>query len=220
MPEEKETFIVIDNLVAFYLSSETDKCVTFIIIIIFYNLSPSHLKCHAYLVTFIVSNCLFIDADNSIAISFIMYLKASSLSHFYFIFYVLTANTIEKFPGSEQMTCNILWSHPSVDGHLGGSTFTLYSLILGFAVPLSLILVFYYLVIKKLQTVGPKNKSKDKKRSHRKVTRLVLTVIAVYILCWTPYWVSECNRIICGYCIILRVRLILDSCDSFIRHFW
>jgi allatostatin C receptor len=88
------------------------------------------------------------------------------------------------------MTCNILWSHPNV-GPLGGSTFTLYSLILGFAIPLSLILVFYYLVIKKLQTVGPKNKSKDKKRSHRKVTRLVLTVITVYILCWSPYWVGK-----------------------------
>jgi hypothetical protein len=53
------------------------------------------------------------------------------------------------------MTCNILWSHPTA-GSLGGSTFILYSLILGFAIPLSLILVFYYLVIKKLQTVGPK----------------------------------------------------------------
>lgn len=167
--------------------------------------------------TFIVSNCLFIDVDNSIAISFIMYVK--KFSHFLCLF---AANTIEKYPGSEQMTCNILWSHPSVDGHLGGSTFTLYSLILGFAVPLSLILVFYYLVIKKLQTVGPKNKSKDKKRSHRKVTRLVLTVIAVYILCWTPYWVSECNRIMCGcvYCIILRVKDITDSLRQLYQTFF
>jgi allatostatin C receptor len=102
------------------------------------------------------------------------------------------ANTAEKFPGSPQMTCNILWANPNVvDGTVGGLTFTLYSLILGFAVPLSLILVFYYLVIKKLQTVGPKHKSKDKKRSHRKVTRLVLTVITVYIFCWSPYWVSQ-----------------------------
>lgn len=77
------------------------------------------------------------------------------------------------------------------DGSVGGSAFILYSLILGFALPLSLILVFYYLVIKKLQNVGPKNKSKDKKRSHRKVTRLVLTVITVYILSWSPYWVCR-----------------------------
>lgn len=48
---------------------------------------------------------------------------------------------------------------------------------LGFAIPLCLILSFYYLVIRKLQTVGPKSKSKEKRRSHRKVTKLVLTVI-------------------------------------------
>ena len=26
---------------------------------------------------------------------------------------------------------------------------------------------------------------------HRKVTRLVLTVITVYILCWLPYWITQ-----------------------------
>lgn len=111
---------------------------------------------------------------------------------FAILFSRVLANTTEKFPGSEQFTCNILWSmNDNYDGSVGGSAFILYSLILGFAVPLSLILVFYYLVIKKLQNVGPKNKSKDKKRSHRKVTRLVLTVITVYILSWSPYWVCR-----------------------------
>lgn len=69
--------------------------------------------------------------------------------------------------------------------------FTLYNFACGFAIPLCLILTFYYLVIQKLKTVGPQNKSKEKKRSHRKVTNLVLTVITVYILCWTPYWVIQ-----------------------------
>ncbi|GJQ71703.1 GPRALS3 [Trypoxylus dichotomus] len=70
-------------------------------------------------------------------------------------------------------------------------TFTLYSFVLGFATPLCLILIFYCLVIQKLKTVGPQNKSKEKKRSHRKVTKLVLTVVTVYVLCWSPYWVSQ-----------------------------
>lgn len=39
--------------------------------------------------------------------------------------------------------------------------------------------------------MGPTSKSKEKKRSHRKVTRLVLTVVTVYVLCWLPYWVSQ-----------------------------
>lgn len=47
------------------------------------------------------------------------------------------------------------------------------------------------MVLRKLQTVGPKTRSKEKKRSHRKVTKLVLTVITVYVLCWLPYWISQ-----------------------------
>ena len=96
------------------------------------------------------------------------------------------ANTVEH------TSCNILW--PESEHISGQAAFTLYSFILGFAVPLLLIFVFYFLVIRKLKTVGPKNKSKEKKKSHRKVTKLVLTVIAVYVLCWLPYWITQvCN---------------------------
>lgn len=88
-----------------------------------------------------------------------------------------------------KLSCNIVWPD---NGVLHGQTaFTLYSFVLGFAIPLLLIFVFYCLVIKKLKTVGPKNKSKEKKRSHRKVTKLVLTVITVYVMCWLPYWVYQ-----------------------------
>ncbi|XP_026467815.1 somatostatin receptor type 2-like [Ctenocephalides felis] len=99
----------------------------------------------------------------------------------------LYASTIEI--AQDKATCNIMWPESGNDN--GQTTFTLYSLVLGFAVPLTLIMIFYCLVIQKLRTVGPKNKSKEKKRSHRKVTKLVLTVITVYILCWLPYWISQ-----------------------------
>ncbi|NP_001127736.1 somatostatin receptor type 2-like [Bombyx mandarina] len=88
-----------------------------------------------------------------------------------------------------KLSCNIVW--PEQDFSQGQITFTLYSFALGFAAPLTLIFIFYCLVIRKLKTVGPKNKSKEKKRSHRKVTKLVLTVIAVYVLCWLPYWAFQ-----------------------------
>ena len=89
----------------------------------------------------------------------------------------------------ENTSCNILWPDSGLISGL--AAFTLYSFILGFAVPLLLIFMFYFLVIRKLKTVGPKNKSKEKKKSHRKVTKLVLTVIAVYVLCWLPYWITQ-----------------------------
>lgn len=35
------------------------------------------------------------------------------------------------------------------------------------------------------------NRARDRKKSHRKVTKLVLTVITVYFLCWAPYWTMQ-----------------------------
>lgn len=109
---------------------------------------------------------------------------------------ILYSMTIDH--GNGKKSCNIVWPSSATSGNStddaafepDGSTFTLYTFTLGFAIPLCLILIFYYLVLRKLRTVGPKSKSKEKKRSHRKVTKLVLTVITVYILCWSPYWVS------------------------------
>lgn len=115
------------------------------------------------------------------------------------------AATITKLDGTGGQNCNIFWPFDDgsessnstsalsndtqgmtmgMEGGMGqrphvlnGQTaFTFYSFVLGFAIPLMLILIFYILVIIKLKTVGPKNKSKEKKKSHRKVTRLVLTV--------------------------------------------
>uniref|UniRef100_A0AAG5DP74 G-protein coupled receptors family 1 profile domain-containing protein n=1 Tax=Anopheles atroparvus TaxID=41427 RepID=A0AAG5DP74_ANOAO len=102
---------------------------------------------------------------------------------------MIYADVIEQKPNT--YSCQILW--PESHGHLPGYTFTLYSLILGFVVPLCFIMTFYCLVIRKLRNVGPKTtgKSRGKRRSHRKVTKLVLTVITVYILCWLPYWISQ-----------------------------
>lgn len=103
-----------------------------------------------------------------------------------------TAIEHEDQPG--QFTCNIEW--PESHNH-SGLSFTLYSLILGFAIPLSFIMTFYLLVIRKLRKVSKRtsHKSQNKRRSHRKVTRLVLTVITVYILCWSPHWISQVSLI-------------------------
>ncbi|XP_002008619.3 somatostatin receptor type 2 [Drosophila mojavensis] len=100
---------------------------------------------------------------------------------------ILFASTYESEPN--HFTCSINW--PEAFNIQSETAFILYSLILGFVTPLIFIMIFYCLVIRKLHTVGPKHKSKEKKRSHRKVTKLVLTVITVYIMCWLPHWISQ-----------------------------
>lgn len=53
---------------------------------------------------------------------------------------------------SSRKVCNIYWMDtPSLTGQ---TAFTLYSFFLGFAIPLVLILVFYFLVIFKLSKVS------------------------------------------------------------------
>ena len=120
----------------------------------------------------------------------------------------------------------------------GEMIFIIYSFVLGFAVPLVLILVFYVLVIRRLRTVGPKRKprnaedksdgqpatqqssrAKERKKSHRKVTKLVLTVITVYFLCWAPYWASQVNLFdeIIVYKLIVRVMQIFLNFCVFLR---
>lgn len=111
-----------------------------------------------------------------------------------------------------QINCNIFW--PESETMSGEVIFMIYTFVLGFAIPLMLILIFYILVIRRLRTVGPKRKpanksdpaggdkdvqqiqqqtsrARERKKSHRKVTKLVLTVVTVYFLCWAPYWGTQ-----------------------------
>lgn len=108
----------------------------------------------------------------------------------FFSFFYSIANTIgKKSENDSRRSCIIEW--PQSEGSDNSYGFILYSFFIGFAIPLCLIMVFYYLVIRKLKTIGPKKKSKEKKRSHRKVTNLVLTIISCYLIFWLPFWILQ-----------------------------
>ena len=103
---------------------------------------------------------------------------------------LLYANLVDSryLPG--KVSCKIEW--PAKQEEAGQKIFSLYNLILGFAIPVFLIILLYTLLVVRLRTVGPQVvKSADKKRSRRKVTTLVTLIIAVFIVCWLPYWVFQ-----------------------------
>lgn len=86
----------------------------------------------------------------------------------------------------ETYTCAVQW--PSDDQVTGNKVFILYILFVGFVIPVLLICVFYALLLVRLKTRGPQTRSTERRRSHRKVTKLVSLIIVVYIVCWLPYW--------------------------------
>ncbi|XP_026856290.2 mu-type opioid receptor [Electrophorus electricus] len=58
--------------------------------------------------------------------------------------------------------------------------------IFAFIIPVLIITVCYGLMILRLRSVRMLSGSKEKDRNLRRITRMVLVVVAVFIICWTP----------------------------------
>ena len=101
--------------------------------------------------------------------------------------------------GVSTSSCHIVWTglgagNSSLEDLVNQHTiFTFYSFALGFAGPALLILTFYGLVLGQLWCSSPvrPTRSPSQQRLQRAVTRLILTVITVYILCWLPHWTLQ-----------------------------
>ncbi|KAK3546321.1 hypothetical protein QTP70_025681, partial [Hemibagrus guttatus] len=58
--------------------------------------------------------------------------------------------------------------------------------VFGFVAPLLIISVCYTLMVLRLKSVRLLSGSREKDRNLRRITRLVLVVVAVFVVCWTP----------------------------------
>lgn len=101
---------------------------------------------------------------------------------------ILYAQVIPSYYDPSLHSCTMKWPQ-------GEKAYVSYTLLLGFVIPVLLISLFYALLLIRLRQTGPV-KSKQKKRSHRKVTKLVTLIIAIYIVCWLPYWAFQVHLII------------------------
>lgn len=126
-------------------------------------------------------------------ISKLVSLSAWLLSALLMLPVFLYATTITRPDGAH--SCSIAWGGEfSPDDIVNHQTaFTFFSFAFGFAGPLFFIVIFYGLVLLKLCMVGRtrSSRSPSQQRLQGKVTRLVLTVITVYIFCWLPHWIAQ-----------------------------
>lgn len=58
--------------------------------------------------------------------------------------------------------------------------------IFAFVIPVIIITVCYTLMVLRLKSVRLLSGSREKDRNLRRITRLVLVVVAVFVVCWTP----------------------------------
>ncbi|XP_020651607.1 kappa-type opioid receptor isoform X2 [Pogona vitticeps] len=58
--------------------------------------------------------------------------------------------------------------------------------VFAFVIPVLIIVICYTLMILRLKSVRLLSGSREKDRNLRRITRLVLVVVAVFIICWTP----------------------------------
>ncbi|KAM4737377.1 nociceptin receptor [Anableps anableps] len=58
--------------------------------------------------------------------------------------------------------------------------------VFSFLIPVAIISICYSLMIKRLRNVRILSGSKEKDRNLRRITRMVLVVVAAFVVCWTP----------------------------------
>ena len=124
-------------------------------------------------------------------IAFFVCLSIWSMSFLIMLPIILYSTTTDNRKYEGKKTCSIIW--PDDQPIPPEKAFTWYTFLLGFAIPIALISVFYVSVIFRLRSVGPSKRSKERKKSNRKVTRMVLAMISVYVICWLPYWCFQVN---------------------------
>ncbi|KAF1374212.1 hypothetical protein PFLUV_G00247270 [Perca fluviatilis] len=92
----------------------------------------------------------------------------------------------------KEQTCGIEWPEPQ---DVYYTAFIIYTFFIGFCLPLAVICLCYLLIIVKVKSSGMRVGSSKRKRSERKVTRMVSIVVAVFVLCWLPFYIFNVTSV-------------------------
>ncbi|XP_062897867.1 delta-type opioid receptor-like [Mobula hypostoma] len=85
--------------------------------------------------------------------------------------------------GNDTIECALQFPHPY---NYWDTVLKISVFIFAFVIPILIISVCYSLMILRLKSVRLLSGSREKDRNLRRITRMVLIVVAVFIICWTP----------------------------------
>ncbi|XP_072887261.1 somatostatin receptor type 1-like [Hemitrygon akajei] len=85
-----------------------------------------------------------------------------------------------------EVVCNLLWPRRS-----WSKVFVVYTFLVGFLLPVSAISLCYLLIVVKMRAVALRAGWLHRRRSERRITRMVVLVVAVFAVCWTPFYAVQ-----------------------------
>lgn len=97
---------------------------------------------------------------------------------------IIFADTVPAQDGG--VDCNFLWPEAA-----WSEAFVVYTFLLGFLLPVGAICLCYCLMVARMRAVGLKAGWLQRRRSEKKITRMVLLVVAVFVLCWMPFYIVQ-----------------------------
>uniref|UniRef100_A0A3P8SWJ8 Somatostatin receptor 1b n=1 Tax=Amphiprion percula TaxID=161767 RepID=A0A3P8SWJ8_AMPPE len=97
---------------------------------------------------------------------------------------IIFADTVPAQDGG--MDCNFLWPEA-----VWSEAFVVYTFLLGFLLPVGAICLCYCLMVARMRAVGLKAGWLQRRRSEKKITRMVLLVVAVFVVCWMPFYIVQ-----------------------------
>nr|7XMS_R Chain R, Somatostatin receptor type 4 [Homo sapiens]7XMT_R Chain R, Somatostatin receptor type 4 [Homo sapiens] len=103
--------------------------------------------------------------------------------------------------GGQAVACNLQWPHPA-----WSAVFVVYTFLLGFLLPVLAIGLCYLLIVGKMRAVALRAGWQQRRRSEKKITRLVLMFVVVFVLCWMPFYVVQ------------LLNLFVTSLDATVNH--
>ncbi|XP_063781060.1 neuropeptides B/W receptor type 1 [Pseudophryne corroboree] len=87
----------------------------------------------------------------------------------------------------DRLQCLFVFPHPE---GMWWQMSRIYTLILGFAIPVSTICILYTMMLYKLRRMRLNTNAKALDKAKKKVTFMVAIILAVCLFCWTPYHLS------------------------------
>lgn len=84
--------------------------------------------------------------------------------------------------------CSIVWPEPA---EVWKASFIIYTATVGFFCPLLVICLCYLLIVIKVRNSGRRVRSTSirRRKSEKKITKMVVIVVAVFVFCWLPFYI-------------------------------